>query len=338
MLNADIQMFLPKEVSDNSTNGGVVDFTKQVISGVIQNVWDHVPKAERDAGSDKDRKVFLANRNASNEPMYNGAVIYDGDTLGDDYAFFFPTTQRSTQADWQPHPAKKYASGVLKTDTQASDTSLTIVFAHADQAAMPADGDDLYISDKVDPDSSSGVVLERTISGTPVVVSNECTVTLSTAIGAVLVASITKICMMYKPGADVKPTIDNKDITGVAGSGDINIATIDLDNLGTVEHELTFDFTSSTEFACTSDDPDIGSLGTGNITTTFSPNNPNSSTPYFVIGAADWIDTGFALNDVVKFQTHPATIPTVQNRVVPASTPSLSNNRLRVVVTGESAT
>ena len=56
MLNTDLKIYLPETVNDLATNGGRMS-TNLVVSGVVQNVWPHVPRAERTSGSKKYRKL-----------------------------------------------------------------------------------------------------------------------------------------------------------------------------------------------------------------------------------------------------------------------------------------
>lgn len=99
MINSELQTFLPQEVSDAVTNGGRMS-ANQVISGVVQNVWPHVPKAERTNGSRKYRKLFDKVSNDDDEPLLNPGYYLDGDSLGEDWFFFYPVGQDDTQQDW----------------------------------------------------------------------------------------------------------------------------------------------------------------------------------------------------------------------------------------------
>ena len=201
MLDTDIKMYLAQEMSDAGTNGGRMS-TNVVVSGVAQNVWPHVNKALRDSGNEPNgqyRKVFISNQNSDDEPLMNAALIYDGDTLGDDSVMFFPVSDDADQDDWVTggeQPSTKWASGDLKTDILATATSLTIVFKTSTQAALPADTDMLYITNKSTPDSGTGDVVQIAISGTPSVSSNECTVSFASQVGTAFLASNTRVCMM----------------------------------------------------------------------------------------------------------------------------------------------
>lgn len=341
MLDNDIKMFLSQEVSDNDTNGGRMNQSAEVISGVVQNVWDHVPKALRDTGNapnGQDRKVHIANRNSSNEPLLLPAVIYDGDTLGSDYAFFFPVSHDAEQSDWRSGaeiPSRMFVSGVLKTTITPTATTLTIVFANAAQSSHVLDADYVWITNKTTPDAVSGNAVERQITGTPSTSSNEATINLTQQVGYDFEATTTKICVMYKLGVDLEPTLGTVTET-VAGAGELDEAQITLDNKGSIRQVLTLTFSDANNFTVASDEPGV-SLAAGSIGSQYAPLNPLTSTPYLTIPIAAWT-AGFTLNDEIEIPINPGNIPQVQRRVVPSSCPSLANNRLRVVGIGESQT
>jgi len=339
MLDTDLQLFNSEEKSDTGTNGGRMGSgaSFKVTSGVSQNVWDHVAKADRDAGITQYRKVHVANRNSSNEAALNVGLIYDGDTLGADSTEFWPGTHKDTQADVvSSPPSRTYVSGTLKTITAAVDTSLTIVFKTAAQAAQVANGDKVYISEKEDPDSVSGNAVERTINAAPSVSDNEVTISLSAAVGFVFPADDTKICLIYEPGDDLEPTAEEVS-NSIAGDGAYDVDEIELDNIGTVEQQVTLDFTGTASFTATSNVSGI-TLAAGSTGSEYAPSNPVETRPYFTLPISFWTDLDFANGDQIVLQFNPSAIPQWQKRIVPSSCPSLANNRIRPVIMAESTT
>ena len=335
MLSSELQTFLPAEVSDATTNGGRMTST-QVISGVVQNVWPHVPKAERAAGSRKYRKLFDKVSNDDDETLLNAGYYLDGDTLGEDWAFFYPVDQRDTQVDWvsTSPPSRKFVSGVLKTTIAAIDTALTIVFKDNEQALEVLDADYIRVSDKTDPDQVAGNEAFVTISGTPSVSDKEVTITLATAIGFAFTATVTKISIVYEAPVDVECTSEDWTATS-AGTGDADEAELLMDNIGTIEQDWTITFTGANSFTVAGDV--VGALAAGDITVLYAPSNPDFTKPYFSLPTAVWSGTWAAL-DTLTFTTHPAATPLVQERRVPAGCASLANNRIRKVTIGESPT
>lgn len=335
MLSSELQTFLPLEVSDATTNGGRMS-ANQVVSGVVQNVWSHVPKAERTAGSRKYRKLFDKVSNDSDESLINPGYYLDGDSLGEDWFFFYPVGQRDTQNSWvtTSPPSRKYVAGVLKEAILATATSLTIVFKDAEQASHVLNGDELRISDKTDPDQVSGNESFVTVSEAPSVSGAEVTVTLSAEIGtAYASASSTKVSVMYYASSDIACELSDWTVT-TAGDGDADDLELLLDNIGTIEQDWTVTFTGATTFTVAGDT--VGALASGSTASEYAPNNPSWTKPYFTLPTALWSGT-WASGDTLEFTTSPAAQPLVQERRVPAGCASLANNRIRKVTIGESA-
>lgn len=333
--SADLITLLPKEVSDDSTNGGRAS-ASIVVSGQLQNVFPHVPKAERLAGSTKWRKTIDRFANDADEVLIGPGYYFDGDTLAEDWATFAPVGPRSTQADWTSLTiADMFGAGYLKTAVLATDTALTLVMKDASIVGAFRDTMEVRVSDKPDPDSVSGNEVFLTVSGTPGVSSNEVTLTFSTQIGEAFDAGTgTKVSGVYRPGGDLQTVIDNVVVTSSAGTFDDLF--VELDNIGTFEQTVTITFISATAFTVASDDVEV-TLASGDITTEYSPQNPDWSKPYFTIPTGAWGGT-FAAADTVVFQTHSPDIHLAQKRIVPAGAASLANNRIRKVTIGESAT
>ncbi len=337
MLDSELLFYKSKVVTDDTTNGGRMS-TNLVTSGVVQNFWPHVNKALRDSGNESNgqyRKGFIKAANDDDEALLNSGFYLHGDTLGDDRVYFWPGTQRNTQADTSfTTPSQKFVSGYLKTGIGSTDTTATVVFKTNDQALIPGDGDKVIIIDKTDPDSGTGNQTVTTISGAPSVSTVECTMTFADQAGYAYAANNTQICMVYEPGSNVEASVDNKVVTSTAGTFDETLMT--LDSIGTVEQTITITFTSATAFTVASDDGDI-TLASGDITTEYAPSNADFTKPYFTIPITCWGGT-YAASDTVVFQTHPCAIPTIQQRVIPVGCSSLANNRIRQVVFGESET
>ncbi len=123
---------------------------------------------------------------------------------------------------------------------------------------------------------------------------------------------------------DIKTSYSNKTITG---SGTFDETKIIFDNRGTVED--TFTFTSATAFNCVGTLE--GSIGTGAITSAFTPTNANVGQKYFQIPANAWGGT-WATGNTLQIKTHPAAAPIWLKEVVPAGTGAYSENGTLMVV------
>lgn len=344
MISSELQTFKSKVVSDDSSNGGRMS-SDLVTSGEMQNVWPHVPKALRDLGNEnanillagQDRKLFDKVSNDDDEALMNPGYYLDHTTLGEDWAIFAPVGQRDTQADWRggSAPSRWYGVGYLKDPITAGvTTTITVVMKDASiSGTIGLANETVRISDKDTPTSVSGNEDIVTVNGSaPVVSDNEVTFTLTSAPAASYAAN-SKVSAVYEPGVDVEATIDNKDITGVAGDGDLDITQVILDSIGTDEQTVTITFTGATTFTVACDD--ATGAPSGSTGSEYSFTNADFTKPRFTIPAVAWSGT-FANGDVVIFQTHPAAVPLVQKRVIPINCASLANNRIRKATMGES--
>ena len=88
IVDSELKMFKSAVVTDDTTNGGILDNNAQCVSGVLNNVWPSVFKAERTAGSTKYRKTFLKIDNDDDETLYNPQIWMDMVTQGDDWLTF----------------------------------------------------------------------------------------------------------------------------------------------------------------------------------------------------------------------------------------------------------
>ncbi len=114
------------------------------------------------------------------------------------------------------------------------------------------------------------------------------------------------------------------DISKVSASGSFSLLyPVIAYNKGCIEDDITITFTGSGTY--TASGARSGSLGNGSIANAFSPINPATSTPYFLIPVGFFTGTWVAGN-TLTFKTHPAALPIWIKEVVPAGTLQNSNN------------
>ena len=334
ILDSELKFYKPGEVSDAATNGGRMTAT-EIVSGVLQNVFPHVFKAERTAGSTKYRKIFCKVANDDDETLYNPGYCLDGPTAGGDYCCFWPGTQRDTQTDITGSE-RKYGAANLKTNVLAGASELTVTVENAALTGIYVDGDSIRITDKATPAALTGNEEIQVISGTPVVSGTDVTITIAgTLTNGYLAATPTKVASIYEPVADLACTVDNWVETSSAGTYDESTYPIICDNIGTVEQTWTLTMQSANTFSITGDT--LGVIATAqSIASDIAPSNADFTKPYFTIEAAGWGGTWDTAETIV-FQTHPAAEPLWEKRVVPASCASLANNKIIAIQMGESA-
>ncbi len=344
ILDSELLMFKSLVVDDSTSNGGKLDNNNQVITGVVNNVWPSVFRAERLVGSEKYRKTFLKVQNDDDLTLYFPQVWLDIITPGDDWVTFFLAGQTDIQSSINGSE-DHYGCAVLDADITGGNVTSTfdVDVEHLDLVTggddeIFRDGDTIRITDKVDPTSGTGNEELHVISGDPTNTDTVVTITIvGTIANAFTVASNTRVMSVYEP-SDVVSSWDNWAET-CKGTGTYDEGTtgnVVADNIGSIEETYTLTFTDATHF--TVKNAAAETIGTGDTGTNFIPINDDNSKPLITILAAGWSgvwdETGTA--DNIVFKTHPAIIPIWQKRTVPAGAGSLAGNRTVIAVTGES--
>ncbi len=336
ILAAELQMKKSKVVSDVAANGGLMDNASNVVSGVSNNVWPSVFKAERLAGSTKYRKTFLKVANDNDETLYSAQVWLDIVTPGNDWVTFFEGTQTDIQDDITGEE-EQYGCAILKTAPGAGDGSIVVTVEDSSLAsgddAIFRSGGTIRITSKSSP-SGSGVEELHTINGAPSVSGNDVTLTLTGTLANPYPLIGTRVMSVYQPG-DIEVNYDNL-VVITAGDGTYDDTTYPLimDAIGTINQEITITFTGASSFTVTSNVSGV-TLPGGSISADYAPSNPDVSKPYFTIDKDGWTGT-WANGDTLIFETMPAAIAIWQKRVIPSACESLVGNRTTVVFSGES--
>lgn len=338
-------MLLSEEVSDVTTNGGRMDNNNVVTSGSPNNVWPNVFRAERISGITQWRKTFFKIANDDDDTLYNPQVWLDIVTPGDDSVCFYAGSQTDTQgtAGAGITGTDAYGCGTLNTNVAAAATTLVVDVESIALATGGADeifrnGDVIRITNKDTPSSGTGTEELVTINAAPST-ANDTEVTLSFT--PALANSYntddnsygTRIMSVYEP-SDTEGSVDNYALTGTGTFNDGAYPVL-IDNLGSIEQEVTLDFSSATVFTATSDVSGVTFTGdTLETDGTWEPSNPDVTKPYFVLEHNGFTVAPDATTELV-FETHPASIPIWQKRVVPAGANSISGNRTVCVLSGE---
>ena len=333
MLDSEINFYKALTVDDTSSNGGLMSAVEYT-SGALADVFPHVLKAERDAGSEKHRKVIIKIDNDNDESFLAPQLWFDKPTPADDYAMFFAASETDTEGDIGGSE-RKYGCADLSSDATLGGTTLVVTVEHADQTGMFVAGDVIRVTDMTDPlDGGTGNEEFHVISGTPSVSTLEITITTTDVLAyGYLVSGSTRVMSVYKP-TDVACSVDNWDDSDTsAGTYDESTYAVVTDNIGTISQTWTLTFTDATNF--TVEGNTVGFLASGVIGSDYSEDNTDFTKPYFTLLTAGWGGT-WAQDDTLVFQTHPAAIEIWERRNVPAGSSSLSGNSLILVVAGES--
>lgn len=332
ILSSELIFYKSATVNDTSANGGRMSINP-VTSGVLQNVFPNVLSAERTSGSTKYRKLFMKVANDDDLTLLTSKLWFDNITQAEDWAIFFAATQTDTQADITGSE-RKYGCGTLKTTVVATNTTVIVTVEDSTLTGVFQDGDEIRITDKVNPDSVTGNEEFATISGAPSVDGVDVTITLAAGLANGYTAGAGTRIMSILPASDIECTVDNWVETSTAGTYDETTYPVICDNIGTIEQTWTITFTDATNFTVAGDT--VGSLASGTIGSDYSPSNPDFTKPYFTLESGGWGGT-WANGETVVFQSHPAAYPVWEKRVVPAGCASLSSNKITLVISGESA-
>ena len=343
IVDAELTMIKSKVVSDVAANGGLMDNNSIVTSGVVNNVWPSVFKAERLAGSTKYRKTFLKVANDNDETLFNPQFWMDIITQGDDWVLFFAGTQTDIQSDITGDE-DCYGCASLNANILAGVSVFVVNVENASLVpggadAIFRDGDIIRITNKDNPSSLTGTEEDLVISGTPTVSSLEVTITIvgttANAYNTDDNTNGTRIMSILEP-ADIACAV-SVFVDTVAGDGAYDDASYPplMDNIGTIDQTITITFTDATNFTAASNVAGV-TLAAGAIGGDYAPSNPTYTKPYFTLETAGFSGT-WALNDTIVFHTAPASSAIWQKRVVPAAASSLTGNKAVVVFSGESA-
>lgn len=314
-----------------ATNGGRMSANRSV-SGVKNNLFPDIGRAERTSGGLVVRKEFLKIANDADLAALNFRLWQDRPTVGDEYAWWVLATQRNYQAALTGSE-DKYGAANLSADATAASNTLVVTVEHADLTGIFRDGATIVVSDKATGTSTTGNEEFHTINGAPVVAGLQVTITTDAVLANnYTVASGARVSAVYET-ATVQCSVDNWVETG-AGTYDETTNPVACDNIGTVEQTWTLTFTDATHFTVAGDT--VGAVGSGTTGADFAPSNPDFTKPYFTLAAAGWGGTWAAGNTLV-FQTHPASIGYFIFRQTPAGASVIASSSQNMVFDCESA-
>lgn len=332
ILQSELKLFKSLVVSSTPTTNGGHRSTTEVQSGTAADNFPHAFSAERSAGSTTVRINYCANHSASETIAYNMRIWRDNATAADDYVYFVPVAQGAVEDDLTGSE-DTYVVAPLKTAITGGTTSTIVVECdHTDLTDGYRDGDLIRITNKDYPDSVTGTEEFLTITGSPVVVSTEVTITVTTQVVNTYATSNTRVMSVYEAGT-VICTEDSYAVTSTSGTYDDTTYPVVLTTEDTVEEEWTVTFSDASNFSVVG--TRLGAVGSGTIGSDFEPNNPSTSNPYFSLPALGWGGT-WANAETLVFETHDSSVSIAQIREIPAGSASLAGNRATIAMTVES--
>jgi hypothetical protein len=310
-------------------NGGRMTPTP-IPSGVKNAIWPDVPHSERVAGSTKHMKVHIHVANEDSLRLIQPRVFVERHTPGDDAIVIFSGTHTDNQSGVSP--SRVYGAGGLNNSVLTGATTIEVM---TEGAALDyfKPGDLLRVSNKPSITSPIGNVQYVRIAGGGVSYAGDvATLSLESALSYDFSAADTRVASVVEP-ADIVGTFDNVVLT--SGSGNFDHATFPIlvNSVGGVFDEWTITFTNATTFNCVG--ANSGAVGSGNISSNFSPANPAFARPFFSVDRDAW-GGSFVAGNTLVFRTLPASFPLWYRRVIPANAASLSGNNCVIGIDGES--
>ncbi len=116
------------------------------------------------------------------------------------------------------------------------------------------------------------------------------------------------------------------------GTYNDTLAPVVVTNKGTLTERWAIRFTNTTTFDIIGEH--VGVIGTGMITADCSPLNPAAGVPYFTLKAVGW-GLGWAVGNVLRFNTIGATNPVWVARTILQGPPTTINDKFTLLVRGD---
>lgn len=315
--------------SDAAGNGGRMSATA-LADNVKNALFADVRQAERLAGSDKWRKLFIHFSPADLSQALDVRVIpYDPTPAGDSVVVYAGTHTNTQSAITGALPSRAYGVAPLSDSASAGAATVTVELEPGTPTLFVA-GDTVYITDKATISAATGNEEYATVASVGAASGGLQTVTLSAQL-ANSYSTGGRLASVMLAG-DVLPTLSGQAVVGAAGV--FTPSAVTLYPRSTVADTWTLTFTSATAF--TASGAATGAVGSGSTGSSFGPNNADFGGSYFTLGAGALGGT-WAAGNTVTFTTAPAAIPLWLRRTVPANTLTYASNRFTLAVDLESA-
>lgn len=319
-------------VSDSvpAQNGGRMRFSAVIAPGVKNNLLPDVPRAEREAGSVKWRKVFIHAASPDDSPLLNARAFIEAPTPAADFVLLVPGTATDTE---DQVAGRLYGVGRLAEPLAADDDVAVVIGEHAAYATlMPFRvGDLVRIADRP---ATGGVGNEAFVTLTDVSWAGaQATVSFAPALAVGFAAGDTVVSSVIER-AEIAAGIGNFVVASAAGSFDGADGRAAAVARGTPDDTWVIAFTSASAFSVAG--LASGAVGSGSVFADFAPLNPATGLPFFRLDMDAW-GGSWAAGDTLSFVTAAAALPIWYRREVPAGAGSLASNAARVAIQGESA-
>jgi hypothetical protein len=330
----DILTVKPNTVlpGDNS-NGGRISFA-DAGDDVIHDLIDSITAAQREAGATLWYKAFKRIANVDSLSVAD-SWLYLADVLTstDMTARLAAGTFTDTEADISS--PRLYGAGTLDTAVLAGDSAIIVNTIDGAADTIFQVGDWVAITDLADDSDATGHIEFHQIATAGVSwAGDQATINIdgtlkyayatSRSVSGATVKTRIASCIKVAGIAGVVSNLVKTSANGTVDNTGAN--AIVVHGIGGPTQNITYDFTSSTAFTITGDT--LGSLGTGNITTTTAPNNAAVGYPYYTNPAGFWGGT-WLTGDRVTFRIDPPALPFWIRLKIPAGAGPVSIERVK---------
>ncbi len=316
MQSEDIKFYRSKIVTDTAENGGHIDISREIVSGVKFNLFPRVTSFERTNGKTRFRKAYMANRAAVAEPAFDASVALTVPSTGGD-RFYIKAASSHEETEASLSTDGWTGGGRLYADITAGDTSVQVLFEN-DDYAVPA-GALLMIK------ADSGAMFTARTAGEPQWTGNVALIGLASQSPDNFAASETYAGVCVELG-NLEAKADNVTITSSAGTFVTDGGIIAL-NGSTPEDDWTLTFISSSAFTVAG--AQAGTLPSGTISADYNPMNTAAGGYYFSIGSINWGGT-WQTGDRLSFSTVSSAKGFWLKEVIPAGTEREADNFIRL--------
>lgn len=316
---SDIKFVKAQYNNDLSSNGGRIG-SIDVVNNALNNIFPNVTSAERTAGLTRYRKMFMWNYSSGSGELFSSEIYINTRSLADDYFQLKAGTDSDVQSDVTA--ADWAGAGLLATAVVSGQNSLAVTF---DGPSGVYSGESVwgYLDDGTNE-------AKLKVSGTPVWLGNQATITISGQIGYNMNSGAVWSTIVSL--GTLETTSSGWTETTASGTYDETTYPLETFNRGTVTDTWTITFTDSVNFTCSG--ANTGAVSAGNINTDFAP--MNGASYYFRINKDGWGGT-WGAGETVTFSTVHSAKGIWVKEVVPAGISSYSNNVVQLGWRGDSA-
>lgn len=322
--SSDVKFYKALANNDTNANGGKISSTL-VVSNSVGNVFPNVTATERTSGLTRFRKLFIKPTNADDSVLYNCDLFMGSLSSGEDYHLMKSGTDTDVQSDASGY-TNWWGTGSLQSAISSGESSLLVNFQGATGIFS---GEDVWA--RLIDFNDTNIWEDVKVVGSPSWAGDTATVTISGELQNAY-SSSSKFCSFVDMG-DLETTITGWTETSASGTYDESNFPVTLYNNGTVSDDWTLTFTTASSFSVSG--LSVGSVGTGNINSDFSPVNASGGY-YFTIDKDGWAGS-WAAGETITFTTRHAARPVWIKEIVPAGANSHSNNVLSLNWKGETA-